>query len=210
MKMLSGVACAMLLFVGCGGQPSETASSPESASPAEPAAPSPGTGTPCAPLDSAMARLDNRGTPLLFSLEAPRDFVPNLSAAGPSVILDLKASHGKDETVLRFHQTTRGDNHRDHAPMLNSWRTSPYLEEILEVDIGGETMFVMRSRRDDLVEFQALFPSFDQPGNSHLLVGGVHKAPKDCMEQAYEMIEKMFRSFERNREIGDALQVSAR
>lgn len=210
MKIRLTLVWTLLLLVSCGGNEAEA---PVGAEPGAPAvadreappaeAPIATPDDPCAPLEASMVRFDTRGKPFLFSFERPEGFEVDEIHAGPmsgfDLTLDADGTGGNDY-VLRFSQTTSPK--QNMSALVPLWRDQPMTEKLIENEVDGRTMVIHRTRMGEMVGYQGLFPDFDDPNASYLVSGGITDAPKPCMAQAAEMVERILMSYQRNPEVG--------
>lgn len=149
-----------------------------------------------------MVRHDTRGKPLLFSFEMPQGFEVNEFSGGSTAGVDLTIDpdgKGGDDYVLRFAQNT--GQPLNPSTQVELWRKLPMLDELIEHDVDGRTMFISRSTMGEMVGYQALFPSAEEADVSWLVIAGITSAPKECRDEAVETVERILKSFERNPQV---------
>lgn len=209
MKTARAFVALLFLFVACGGEKPDAGAGSEPAPPARVAAPKAieggAPGTPCGPLEAKMVRYETRGKPFFFSFEIPEGFqVDELygpQTAGADITFD-EDRKGTSEYVLRLVQNSM--THANVEGMVEMWRKLPMTENVSEIRVDGRTLYIQRSKIGEMTGFQALFPDFSVDQGAHLVIGGITAAPKPCLDQAAETVERILSSLERNPEVGEA------
>lgn len=201
---------AAAVFVGCGSPEPPTGNATEGAgasaieTQAAPEKVAESAGGPCSALDVDWVRYDAAGKPVAYTFEYPSGWEINELFSSGATSIDVTKSLGENrfpDFVLRFGHVV--DKPMDNPEnLVATWKKMPMIEEVLEVDVEGRTMWVARSRIGEMIGFQALFPDVSSESKAWMVSGGVSDAPDGCEDAAVAAVERVIRSFKPNPAIG--------